>query len=134
MKPSVVKKLEKDEAFRGKVAKIAKDYLKLGRDALEYWSRDFDYAYDLMLGYAPLSRTDYERLERGDPRRFILPMTSTQVVTMTTFIAQTLFGQDTPHQVEGRGPEDELPAEYVNQLLRWNAEQQPTYVLGYLWV
>jgi hypothetical protein len=134
MKPSVLRRLENDEVFRVQVAKIAKDYLKLGRDSLEYWSRDFDYSYDLMLGYAPLTRTDYERLERGDPRRFILPMTSTQVVTMTTYISQVLFGQETPHKVEGRGPEDELPAEYMNQLLRWNSEQQATYLLGYLWV
>lgn len=134
MKPSVIKRLEKDDKFRIEVADIAKNYLKLGRDTLEYWSRDFDYAYDLMLGYAPLTRTDYENLERGDPRRFILPMTSTQIVTMTTFVAQTLFGQETPHKVDGRGPEDELSAEYMNQLLRWNAEQQPTYVLGYLWI
>lgn len=134
MKPSVVRRLKNDDQFRVDVAKIAKDYLKLGRDSLEYWSRDFDYAYDLMLGYAPLSRTDYERLERGDPRRFILPMTSTQVITMTTYIAQVLFGQESPHKVEGRGPEDEMPAEYMNQLLRWNSEQQSTYLLGYLWV
>jgi hypothetical protein len=134
MKPSVIRRLKNDDVFRVQVAKIAKDYLKLGRDSLEYWSRDFDYSYDIMLGYAPLTRTDYERLERGDPRRFILPMTSTQVITMTTYISQVLFGQETPHKVEGRGPEDEMPAEYMNQLLRWNSEQQATYLLGYLWV
>ncbi len=53
---------------------------------------------------------------------------------MTTFISQVLFGQDTPWKVEGRRPEDDVPAELVNNLLRWNAEQQPTYLLGYLWV
>jgi hypothetical protein len=61
-------------------------------------------------------------------------MTATQITTMTTFIAQVLFGQETPWKVEGRRPEDDVPAELVNNLLRWNAEQQPTYLLGYLWV
>ena len=61
-------------------------------------------------------------------------MTATQITTMTTYIAQVLFGQETPWKVEGRRPEDDVPAELVNNLLRWNAEQQPTYLLGYLWV
>lgn len=129
----VARRLEKDKDFRSKMVKLAKDYLRLGRDALAYWSNDFDTAYDMLMCYAPLSRKDMESLERGNPRRFILPMTATHITTMTTYVAQVLFGQDTPHRVEGRRPEDEIPAEFVNQLLRWNAEQQPTYQLGYLW-
>src|SRR5208337_4627994 len=62
------------------------------------------------------------------------PMTATQIYTMTTYISQVLFGQETPWQVEARKPEDDLAAEFVNQLLRWNAEQQMTYLLGFLWV
>ena len=60
-------------------------------------------------------------------------MTSTQITTMTTYVAQVLFGQDTPWKVQGRRPEDDVPSEFVNQLLRWNAEQQRTYELGYNW-
>ena len=60
-------------------------------------------------------------------------MTATQITTMTTYIAQVLFGQETPWKVDGRRPEDDVPAEFVNNLLRWNAEVQPTYLLGYLW-
>src|ERR1035441_5560934 len=74
-----------------------------------------------------------EQIERGHPKRFILPMTATQITTMTTYVAQVLFGQETPWKVEGRRPEDEVPGEFMNQILRWNAEQQPTYLLGYLW-
>lgn len=127
------RRLERDEKFRSKLVKIARDYLKVGRDSLAYWSADFDVAYDLLSCYSPLAKQDFEQLERGHPKRFVLPMTATQITTMTTYVAQVLFGQDTPHKVEGRGPEDEVPAEFVNQLLRWNAEQQPTYLLGYLW-
>ena len=129
----VARRLDSDKDYRTRLVKLAKDYLKVGRDALAYWSSDFDMAYDLLSCYSPLTRKDMEALERGHPKRFVLPMTATQITTMTTYVSQVLFGQETPWKVEGRRPEDELPAEYMNQLLRWNAEQQPTYLLGYLW-
>ncbi len=134
MDPLVARRLDTDEEFKKKVVKIATDYLKLGFEAVDYWSADFDVAYDLMMCYAPLSKDDFEKLARNSPKRFVLPTTATQITTMATYIAQSLFGNDTPHKVEGRGPDDEIPAEYINQLLRWNDEQQPTYMLGYLWV
>ena len=93
-----------------------------------------DVCYDILSCYAPTSKKDMEALERNHPKRYILPMTATQITTMTTYIAQVLFGQETPWKVEGRRPEDDVSAELVNNLLRWNAEQQPTYLLGYLWV
>jgi len=129
----VARRLEKDKDYRARLVKLAKDYLKIGRDALAYWSSDFDLAYDILSCYSPMTKKDMEAMERGHPKRFILPMTATQVTTMSTYVAQTLFGQETPWKVEGRRPEDEVPAEFMNQLLRWNAEQQPTYLLGYLW-
>lgn len=134
MDPFLASRIESDKDFRVKMVKLAKDYLKLGRDTLSYWTADFDVAYDALMGYSPMERADYERLERGHPKRFTLPVTATQITTMATYISQVLFGQDTPHKVDARGPEDELPAEFMNQLLRWNAEQQQMYLLGYLWV
>lgn len=130
----LARRLESDKDFRAKLVKLVKDYLKLGRDALAYWSSDFDTAYDTLSCYSPLTKSDITSLERGHPKRFMLPMTATQITTMTTYIAQVLFGQESPWKVEGRRPEDDVSAEFVNQLLRWNAEQQPTYLLGYLWV
>lgn len=133
MDPVLARRLNQDEEFTKKVTKLAREYIQLGRQALDYWSGDFDIAYDTMMCYAPLSKKDYEGLADGHPKRFIMPLTATQITTMATYITQVLFGQDTPHKVEPRGPEDEIPAEYMNQLLRWNAEQQPTYLLGLLW-
>jgi hypothetical protein len=130
----LVRKFERDTAFREKIKKIALDYISLGKSALSYYSADFDYAYDMLLGYAAMTKEDLEKLERGHPRRFILPMVSTQITTMTTYIAQMLFGSDQPHKVAPRGPEDETSAEFINQLLRWNAEQQQMYHTGFLWV
>lgn len=129
----LARRLSSDPSFKAKIVKLAKDYLKIGRDSLAYWSSDFDMAYDIMSCYSPLTKKDMEAIERGHPKRYILPMTATQITTMTTYVAQVLFGQETPWKVEGRRPEDDVPAEFVNNLLRWNAEQQPTYALGYLW-
>lgn len=130
----LARRIQDDKDYRARIVKKAKDYLKLGRDSLAYWSNDFDTAYDTFMCYAPLSKKDFEMLERGHPKRFIMPMTATQIETMAVYIAQVLFGQDTPWKVEGRSSDDEIPAEFVNQLLRWNAEQQQTYNQGYMWV
>lgn len=134
MDRNLVRKLEGNKEFQRSIAKLAKDYITLGFQAVSNWTGEFDVAHDLLMAYAPVSKADFDKLERGHPKRFILPMTATQIGVMTTFMSQALFGQESPHRVEGRGPEDETAAEHINTLLRWNAEQQPTYELGYLWV
>lgn len=116
------------------MSKLVSDYFDLGKRHVDYWSPEWDYAHDMLMAYAPLSKEDLQSLSKGHPKRFTLPMTATQLTTMATFISQVLFGDDRPHKVRGRGPEDEVPAEHINTLLKWNSEQQPTYLLGYLWV
>ncbi len=112
----LARRLESDDNFKDKITKLVQDYLNLGKSALDYWVNEFDVAHDILMCYAPLSKSDLELLERGHPKRFVLPMTSTQITTMTTYISQVLFGDEVPHKVEGRGPEDEIPAEHINQL------------------
>jgi hypothetical protein len=124
----------RDKAYHDKLTKLVKDYVELGFRNVEYWAPEWDSAHDLIMCYAPLSKADYEKLEKGHPKRFVMPMTATQVTTMTTYIAQVLFGDTSPHKVEPRGPEDEIPSEHINTLLRWNSEQQPTFLLGQLFV
>lgn len=133
MDKQLVRKFETDKVFAENIAKVATDYVKLGRNAVDYYSGDFDFSYDMLMGYRSLEKEDFDNLERGHPRRFMVPMVSTQLITMATYVSQMLFGQETPHRVSPRGPEDEVAAEYVNQLLRWNSERQPMYMLGYLW-
>lgn len=130
----LARRLENDEEFNKQLLSLVEDYLTLGQQTADYWASEFDVAHDVLMCYAPLTKADLEQLERGHPKRFILPMIATQVTTMTTFIAQMLFGDSQPHKVEARGPEDEESAAYMNQLLRWNDEQQAGYLLGYLWV
>lgn len=134
MDPQLARRLEDDEDFQKKISKLATDYLALGRQSVDYQGANYDIAHDLLMCYAPLTSADLENLDRGHPKRFILPIASTQITTMTTFIAQMLFGDDQPHKVEGRGPEDETAADHMNQLLRWGNEQQPSFLLGYLWI
>lgn len=127
-------KIEGDENFRRELTTLVAQYTKHGFDSVGFWTAEWDVAHDLLMSYAPMTKADFEKLEKGHPRNFILPMTTTQITTAATFISQVLFGQDTPHKVEPRGAEDEVSAEYMNALLQWNAEQQPTFLLGYLWV
>ena len=56
------KRIEADPNFRGKLVKLAKDYLVLGRNALAYWSSDFDVAYDLLDCYSLLNKSDMDSL------------------------------------------------------------------------
>jgi hypothetical protein len=120
--------------FVRRINKLGRDYITLGEHALNYIVPEFDVAHDLLNAWSQVERKDFDLRDRHAPHRFILPMTATHMWTMATWIAQALFGETTPHKVEARGPEDEESAELMNQLLRWNAEQQPTYMLGLMWV
>jgi hypothetical protein len=120
--------------FTRTITKLGQDYVTLGEQALNYIMPEFDIAHDLLNAWEQVEREDFDLKDRFSPNRFILPMTATHLWTMATWISQALFGEASPHQVEGRGPEDEESAELMNQLLRWNAEQQPTYFLGFQWV
>lgn len=127
-------KLEEDVNFQRKLAKLVSSYIDAGTKTLNYYIDEFDTAHDVFNCYARLTREDLEKLDRGHPRRFIMPMTATQITTMTTFVAQVLYGGTSPHQVDARHEEDEQIADLVNQLLIWNATQQPTYLIGFLWI
>lgn len=127
-------KLETDVNFQRKLAKLVSNYIDAGTKTLNYYIDEFDTAHDVFNCYARLNREDLEKLDRGHPRRFIMPMTATQITTMTTFIAQVLYGGQSPHVVDARHEADEQVADLVNQILIWNATQQPTYLIGYLWI
>lgn len=128
------RRLARDKTFCNEITKVAKDYIKLGQDSLNYFIGDYDAAHDTLMCFAPLSRKDLENLEKGHPKRFMLPVASTQITTMTTYITQSLFGGTTPFKVEGRGGDDQNAAEFMNQLLRWNTDMLPMFTYGYLWV
>lgn len=127
------RRLARDDNFRMKLTKLCKDYIKLGEDNLNFYAASFDAAHDSFQGYSRLSRKDLDALDRGHPRNFVLPVLSTQITTMATAIASALFADFQTHKTEGRSPEDENASDLMNQLLRWNDEQQPWFVLGFMW-
>ena len=63
----------KDKQYRDKLTRLVKEYAELGFRNVEYWSPEWDSAHDLMMCYAPLSKADYEKLEKGHPKRFVMP-------------------------------------------------------------
>jgi len=136
MPQSLTGRLDLDEEFRKRILKLGQDYVTHARATLDYYTADFDAAHDVLMCYATLTKQDYVKLAKGAPRRYILPITATHVHTMTTFLAQTLFGDDCPHKVDAGGPDDDGPARYMNELLKWNSEQQPAgmYQLGFMWI
>lgn len=133
---SLTARLDEDEAFRKTILKVGQDYVQHARATLDYYTADFDAAHDVLMCYATLNKKDYVALAKGNPRRFILPITATHVHTMTTFLAATLFGDDDPHKVDPGGPDDDSAARLMNELLKWNSEQQPAgmYQLGWFWI
>ncbi|MDR1190312.1 MAG: hypothetical protein LBK60_01435 [Verrucomicrobiales bacterium] len=133
MDPVLARRLENDEGFRKKIRDLADNYIKLGKTATEAHFYEFDEALDLYNCLASLSRNDMERLDKGSPRRYILPMSATQAATAVAFLAGVLFGENKPHKVEARNPGDTQQSDMMNMLLRWNAEQQPFYLLGHAW-
>jgi hypothetical protein len=136
MPTSLTSRLDSDETFRKTVLKLGQDYITHARATLDYYTADMDAAHDILMCYATLTKQDYVSLAKGKPRRFILPITATHVHTMTAFITQSLFGDDNPHKVDAGGPDDEGAARLMNELLRWNSEQQVSgmYQLGWMWV
>jgi hypothetical protein len=133
MDPVLARRLENDDNFRKKIKDLAEDYIKVGRGATEANFHFFDEALDLYNCHAALSKQDMETLDKGNPRRYILPMSATQAATAVSFIAATLFGERKPHKVESRTPGDAKQSDLMNMLLNWNAEQQPFYLLGHAW-
>ena len=116
-----------------KLRRLAADYVQAGLNTLNYYVADMDAANDMVQCYAPLRRPTQDNLDRTAPDRFIHPMASTEITTLSTFISQILFGGATTRKVEPRNDEDEQGAKLVNQLLQWNDDQQATYLQGYLW-
>lgn len=122
-----------ESALFNKLARTAKNYTQAGISVLEYYIPDLDISQDMVNCYGPTRKHEFEKLNRGAPENFIHPMTATEVWTLATFVSQILFGGETTRRVEPRNPEDESKADIINELLRWNDNQQPTYNQGFHW-
>lgn len=124
-----------DAELSSKIGTVARQYIDCGLQALTFYIPDFDAATDLVDMYAPvLDAAIFAKMDRNSPLCFRHPMAFTEMITLTTFIAQILFGGEQARSVEAQGPKDDLAAESVNGLLAWNDGKLSIYQQGWLWI
>jgi hypothetical protein len=136
MQPYTLSKLKQDPTLVKKLVNICTNYISAGDKALSANSLSYNVAHDAYNCYRSMTEKDIELVDRGAPRFYTMPMTANHISTMASFIAGTLFGRDSVLTVRAATAESEPAADAVNQLLRWNQEQQKSgmYQLGYLWI
>jgi len=122
-----------DGALYAKISTTATDYITAGLRTLSYHIPDLDAANDLVQCFAPITKADFDKIERNASRNFIHPCTATEMWTLATFLSQILAGGTNTRKVGPREDGDEDAAKAMNELLRWNDNQQPTYTQILLW-
>ena len=124
-----------DAPFAEKVAKTCRNYIDSGISALNYYIPDFDAATDLFEMYSPVvNAADFKNIDRNSPLNFRHPMTFVEMITLTTFLAQILFGGEQARAVEAQKDEDSIKADTLNALLAWNDRKIGIYNQGWLWL
>lgn len=124
-----------DDTFANKIRSSGRQYLDAGLASLNFNLPDLDTASDLVNMWAPVvDAINYGRLERNAALNFRHPMTFTQMTTLTTFVAQILFGGEQARSVDAQKSEEEHAADDINALLAWNDSQLSIYYQGWLWV
>lgn len=124
-----------DSEFSKKLGNTARSYLDAGLAALNFHCCDFDAVSDLVDLYAPVEDPkSFPLLDRNSPLNFRHPFTLTECQTLTTFLAQILFGGEQARSVEAQNPDDDAAAESINALLAWNDDKLGIYLQGWLWI
>lgn len=123
-----------DSEFANKIGKTTREYVESGLRSLNYFVADFDAATDLVEMYAPVEDSAaFSKIDRNSALNFRHPMTFTEMTTLTTFVAQILFGGEQARSVEAQGQDDAEKADDVNALLAWNDAKLGIYMQGWLW-
>lgn len=122
-----------DAQFADKVRRITKDYIEAGLQALNFFIADFDAATDLVEMYAPIENAAaFDNVERNAAVNFRHPMTFIEMVTLTTFVTQIIFGGEQARSVEAQGEDDQPKADNINALLAYNDSKLGIYMQGWL--
>lgn len=96
---------------------------------------DFDLATDLVEMAMPVTDVaNYSKMDRHHASHFRHPATFEQMITMTTFVTEILFGGEVARSVEPQNPNHTEAAECVNGLLAWNDAKIGVFLQGWLWV
>lgn len=75
----------------------------------------------------------YGSLDRNAAINFRHPLTFTEMITLSVFVAQILFGAETARTVEAQGEDDQEKADDLNALLAYNDSKLGIYLQGFLW-
>lgn len=124
-----------DAELYQKIGNVARQYVDAGMSALNYSVADFDAASDLVdMSMPVVDVANYEKMDRNHALNFRHPATFEQMWTLTTFIAEILFGGETARTVEPQDPNHDEAADSVNGLLAWNDARLDLFLQGFLWV
>jgi len=124
-----------DAGFYKQLGTIGRQYIDAGLAALNYVICDYDLISDKTQMYAPIDNpTTYAKGDRNAAINFIHPELYTEMQTLTTFLAQILFGGEQARSVEAKNEEDDNAAEAINALLAWNDAKIGIYLKGWLWI
>lgn len=123
-----------DAKFASKLGQTARSYIDAGLAALNFHVPDFDAATDLVEMFAPVqSATQFAKLDRTAAINFRDPLTFTEMMSLTSAVAQTLFGGEQARSVDATKDEDEEAADAMNGLLAWNDNKNSIFMQGFLW-
>lgn len=124
-----------DAELYKKLGTTGRQYLDNGMAALNNVICDYDCLTDLVEMWMPLTDTaNFNKLDRNSATNFRHPATFSNLWTMTTFIAEILFGGEVARTVEAQDPNHDESAEAVNGLLAWNDAKTDIYFQGWLWI
>lgn len=124
-----------DAKFAGMVQQTGKDYVDAGIRVLNNSIADFDAATDLVEMLQPVENaTNFATIDRNSALCFRHPATFTQMLTLTVFVSQILFGGEQARSVEAQGEDDADKADDINAILAWNDAKISIYLQGLLWV
>lgn len=124
-----------DARFAGSIQQQGKDYMEAGVRVLNNAIADFDASNDIVEMLQPCENaTQFAALDRNSALAFRHPASFTQMLTLTTFVSQILFGAQQARSVEAQGEDDADKADDINALLAWNDAKISIYIQGFLWV
>lgn len=86
------------------------------------------------VGNSTADQTSFKERDRNSALNFRDPATFEMMVTLTTAVAQILFGGEVARTVEAQDPNHDKSAEAVNGLLAWNDAKEGVYAKGWLWI
>lgn len=101
-----------------------KDLVRLSRNAMKHYYDMWDRNDAVYRGDKRIDEKDRTALKKGEPAKFVLPATYSQVQTFVSFCMSVYNQRDTFFPMEGTGIEDTKAAKIGESVLEYNLENQ----------